>query len=254
MLSKKVQFLNKQNTKLTGYIDFPPDSIPEHYAVFAHCFTCSKDLKSIGNINRSLAKSGIAVLRFDFTGIGESEGYFPDTNYSGYTEDLVASADFLERNYKAPSLLIGHSLGGCIALETAHKIPSVRAVAVIGTPAEPSNLSVKLKKTKEKTELEGTAETEIGGVRFRFKKQFFSDIEMHKLEPFIRNLKNPLLILHSPADSYTPIENADQIFLTAEHPKSFISLDDIDHLMLKKEDANYVGEMIGVWAKRYLKI
>lgn len=249
---KKVHFLNSQNTKLTGYIDFPAEGSPEHFAVFAHCFTCSKDLKSIGNINRSLAKAGIAVLRFDFTGIGESEGHFPDTNYSGYIGDLISSADFLQKNYKAPSLLIGHSLGGCIVLETANKLPSVKAVAVIGTPAEPSDLSKRLKKTREKAELEGSAETTIGGLKFKFKKQFFDDIERHQLEPYIKNLKKPLLILQSQADTYTPSENAELIFKEAKHPKSFISLDNIDHLMLKKEDALYVGELIAVWARKYL--
>lgn len=253
MNSKKIHFLNKQHIKLSGYIDFPSDSEPAHYAVFAHCFTCSKDLKSIGNIDRSLTKAGIASLRFDFTGIGESEGYFPDTNYSNYIEDILASADFLEENYKAPSLLIGHSLGGCAAIESANKIPSVKALVTIGTPAEPSSLSVKLRKIKEKAILEGIAETEIGGLKFKFKKQFFDDIEKHKLEPFIRNLGKPLLIMQSTADTYTPVENAALIFQAAKYPKSFISLDDIDHLMLKKEDAYYAGELIAVWAKKYLK-
>ncbi len=252
MRTEKIKFLNRNGQKLTGYLDFPLNKTPKAYAIFAHCFTCSKDLKAIANINNSLANAGIASLRFDFTGIGESEGNFSDTNYTGYIDDVLSSAEFLNTNYKPPKLLIGHSLGGCIAIESAPKIPSAAAVAIIGTPAEPSNLSEKLKKTKERALSEGTAETEIGGLKFRFKKEFFDDIEKHILKPFIKNLNRPLLILHSPADTYTAIENAGLIFQAAQHPKSFISLDDVDHLMLKKEDALYIGELIAVWVSKYL--
>lgn len=252
MQTEKVNFLNKNGFKLTGYLDFPNDKSPRAFAVFAHCFTCSKDLKAIANIDEIIAEHGIATLRFDFTGIGESEGDFSTSNYSGYIEDIYSSVDFLTENYEPPKLLIGHSLGGCAAIESASNIKSIKAVAVIGTPAEPSNLSVKLKRTKEKALSVGEAETEIGGIKFNFKKQFFDDIEKHKLEPYIRNLRKPLLILHSPADTYTNIENAGLIFKSARHPKSFISLDDIDHLMLKKQDASYAGGLIGAWAQKYL--
>jgi putative redox protein len=252
MKSKKIHFLNKDGLKLAGYIDSPEDDTPIAYAIFAHCFTCSKDLKAIANIDSSLAKNGIATLRFDFTGIGESEGNFPETNYSGYLDDVLSAAEFLSANFKPPKLIIGHSLGGCIAIESASKIPSIKAIAVIGTPSEPSSLSHKLKKTKERAESEETGETTIGGVKFRFKKQFFDDLENHKLEPYIRNLSKPLLILHSPIDTYTPIESGEEIFETAKHPKSFVSLDKIDHLMLNKQDAMYVGDTIALWARRYL--
>lgn len=252
METEKINFLNRNGRKLTGYLDFPTGKNPKAYAIFAHCFTCSKDLKAIININESLADSGIASLRFDFTGIGESEGDFSTSNYTGYIEDILSSAEFLNKNYEPPELLIGHSLGGCIAIESVSKISSIKAIAVIGTPAEPSNLSVKLRRTKEKAVLEGIAETDIGGVKFRFRKEFFDDIEKHKIEPFIRNLQKPLLILHSPADTYSNIENAELIFQAAKQPKSFISLDDIDHLMLNKNDAMYAGRLIAVWAGKYL--
>lgn len=252
METEKIQFLNRNNLKLSGYLDFPPDKNPKAFAVFAHCFTCSKDLKAIANINESLTLSGIASLRFDFTGIGGSEGNFSDTNYSGYINDILSSFDFLKTNYELPKLLIGHSLGGCIAIESASKIHSVKAVAVIGSPAEPSNLSEKLKRTKIKAERDGIAETEIGGVKYKFKKDFFDDIDNHKLKEYITNLNKPLLIMHSPEDTYTNIENAALIFQAAKHPKSYISLDKIDHLMLNKKDAEYVGKIIAVWTDKYL--
>jgi alpha-beta hydrolase superfamily lysophospholipase len=253
MKSKKVSFPNKYGIKLCGYIDYPGEHAPEHFALFSHCFTCSKNLKSIANLNSALSRAGIASLRFDFTGIGESGGNFTDTNYSLYIDDLISASEFLAANYKPPSLVIGHSLGGCAAIESVCKIPSIRAVVTIGTPAEPSKLSEKLKTTKEKAEAHGFAEKTIGGKKYKFSKQFFDDIEQHKLEPYIRNLKKPLLILQSPVDSYTPFENAGLIYKAAGEPKSIISLDGFDHLLLKKEDAVYAGELIAVWSKKYLK-
>jgi alpha-beta hydrolase superfamily lysophospholipase len=252
MKSKKVHFLNSNYEKLYGYIDLP-ETEPISYAIFAHCFTCSKDLKSIAYINSSLANAGIATLRFDFTGIGESEGDFSESTYTGYINDLILASEYLSANYKAPQLLIGHSLGGCVVIEAVHKIPSVNAVVTLGTPAEPSSLSVKLKRTREKAEKGGFAQTEIGGVKFKFRKRFFEDIEEHILEPYIRNLSKPLLIMHSPVDDYTPIENAFLIFQAAKQPKSFISLDKIDHLMLNKRDAVYAGEVIAAWVRKYFK-
>ena len=248
----KVQFTNNKGLTLSGYMDMPENGIPIAYAVFAHCFTCSKDLKAIGNIDFSLAKEGIAVLRFDFTGIGESEGEFSDSNYSDYMNDLISSAEFLSSNYKAPKVLIGHSLGGCIAIESAEKIPSVNAVIVIGTPAEPSKLSAKLRRTKEKAESEGIAETEIGGIKYKFKKQFFEDLGNHRLEPYIKNLGKPLMVMHSPVDAYTPFEEGKKIFETAGNPKNFITLDNVDHLMLNKDDALYTGRVIAAWVKKYI--
>lgn len=252
METVKVQFTNSKGIILSGYLDLPENKKPIAFSIFSHCFTCSKDLKAIANIDKSLSDEGIAVLRFDFTGIGESEGEFSDTNYSDYLNDLISAAEFLEFNYEAPKVLIGHSLGGCIAIESADKIQSVKAVITIGTPAEPSRLSEKLRRTKAKAEIEGIAETEIGGIKYKFKKQFFDDIEKHRLEPFIKNLERPLLVMHSPIDSYTPFEEGEKIFQTAGYPKSFVSLDKVDHLMLNKEDALYIGSVIASWAKKYI--
>lgn len=252
MKTEQVRFTNKKGLILAGYLDLPGSGKPDAYAIFAHCFTCSKDLKAIANINFSLAKEGIASLRFDFTGIGESEGEFSDSDYSDYLNDLISSAEFLSSHYKAPKILIGHSLGGCVAIESAKDIQSVEAIVTIGTPAEPSKLSAKLRKTKTRAEEEGIAEVELGGIRYKFKRQFFDEIEKHRIEPYVKNLGKPLLILHSPVDNYTPVEDAGILFSEAQFPKSFVSLDNADHLMLNKNDAYYVGNIIAAWVKKYI--
>ena len=187
------------------------------------------------------------------TAIGESEGEFTETNFTTQIEDFLSAADYLEKNYRSPQLLIGHSLGGCVAIESALKLPSVNAVVTIATPAEPSNLSIKLKNTKARSLQDGTGETEIGGVKFKFKPQFWSDIESYSLKKDLPGLNRPLLILHSPLDTYTSIDNAGILFENAKQPKSIISLDDMDHLMLKKSDAHYVGDLIGTWFGKYMK-
>jgi pimeloyl-ACP methyl ester carboxylesterase len=253
MKTAKFLIKNKHGLNLAACLDSPEEGRPRAYAVFAHCFTCSKDLKAIANINEALTKYGIASLRFDMTGIGGSEGDFTDTNFTTQIEDFLSAADYLKNNYKSPQLVIGHSLGGCVALESAIKLPSVNAAAVIATPAEPSNLSIKLKNTKARSIREGIGETDIGGLKFRFKPRFWDDIESYSLKKDLQKLDRPLLILHSPADTYTDIENAGILFRNAKNPKSFISLDDMDHLMLKKADACYVGDLIGTWFKRYIK-
>ncbi len=252
MQSEDVYFISKYGLKLAGTIDKPDSGDIKNFAIFSHCFTCTKELKAIANIDSALCNSGIAVLRFDYTGIGKSEGKFTDSNYSMYLDDLDTAFKFLSKEYKAPSLYIGHSLGGCIAIESACSNKSVKAVAVIGTPAEPSTLAIKLKNTRERAIKNGTGTANIGGIDFDFKPEFFYDLEKHNLKSCIEKLNKPLLILHSPADTYTSIEIASKIFTAAKHPKSFISLDDIDHLMLKKEDAVYTGSLIAAWAVKYM--
>jgi len=251
MKTVKLHIPNKKGLKLAAKLDTPLGNI-KAYAIFAHCFTCSKDLKAVININNSLSKMGIAALRFDMTGIGESEGNFSDTNFTTQIDDFLSAAKFISRNYEHPKLLIGHSLGGCVAIYSALKLQYVKAVAVIGTPAEPSSLSYKLKNTKKRAIENGVSETEIGGVKFQFKPQFFYDIESYNLKNELKNLKRPFLILQSLGDKYTDISNASILFQNAKHPKSFISLDNMDHLMLKKEDACYVGKLIGAWADKYI--
>ncbi len=247
MKSKKIWIVNQKGFKLAAYLDLPDNEEPEKYAVFAHCFTCSKDLKSIANIDESLTNFGIGVLRFDMTGIGESEGDFSDTNFTTQTEDFISAAEYLKLNYQPPALAIGHSMGGCVAIEAALRLPDIKAVVTIGTPAEPSNISVKLKNTKARSIRDGTGTTEIGGVKFQFKPQFWKDIESYHLKGDLPGLNRPILILHSPVDSYTPYENGEELYRIANEPKKFISLDNIDHLMLKKSDAKRVGKIISEW-------
>jgi alpha-beta hydrolase superfamily lysophospholipase len=248
----KLNIPNKRGQNLAACIDVPDDSgEPKAYAVYAHCFTCTKDLKAIENINYSLTIYNIAVIRFDMTGIGESEGNFEDTNFTTQIQDFIAVAEFLSGNYKAPSLAIGHSLGGCVAIECALKLKSIKAVAVIAAPAEPSMLSVKLKKTKAEANKEGIARRNIGGVKYTFKREFFEDIESYNMKHDMANLKKPLLILQSPSDTYTDYSNAQTIYNLAKEPKELISLGGLDHLMLRKADARYVGKLIGEWFEKY---
>jgi alpha-beta hydrolase superfamily lysophospholipase len=252
MKTDELIIINRHGLKLAANLDSPSEGKPKAYAVFAHCFTCSKELKSIANINSSLAEFGIATLRFDMTGIGSSEGSFSDTNFTTQIEDLLDAAGYLNENYWAPSLLIGHSLGGAVSLCSLPQIESVKAVVTIASPAEPAYLANKLRNTKNRANLEGLAETEIGGVKFKFKPGFFTDIESYSLKPIQKKIETPYLIMHSPADTYSDLSNAEELFAHANQPKSFISLDDIDHLMLKKEDAVYVGKLIGTWSEKYI--
>ncbi|MCC6864807.1 MAG: alpha/beta fold hydrolase [Ignavibacteria bacterium] len=252
MKTIEVNFKNSKNITLAGEIDLPSAENISSYAVFAHCFTCSMKLKAIANINRSLTKQGIAVLRFDMTGIGSSQGSFPDSNFTTQIDDVISAANFLERNYSAPKLLIGHSLGGAAILFASAKLYSPKALVTIAAPAEPSNMSIKLRNTKMQSIKTGVAETEIGGIKFNFKPQFFADIEKYNAAELQKGIHLPYLAMHSTADTYSGIENGLKLFSQANQPKSFISLDNIDHLMLNKNDAFYVGNIIAVWAKKYL--
>jgi alpha-beta hydrolase superfamily lysophospholipase len=237
---------------LASRFDMSGNGHPEVYSMLIPCFTCSKDLKPIVNLSSALIELGLAVFRFDFTGLGESEGDFSNITYSMMLEDLMDAADYLQGTYGSPGLLIGHSLGGCLAIEAAHLIPSVKAVVTIGSPSEPSNISKKLSRTRNEAVKKGFAITEIGGMKFKLRRQFFEDIEKHYLEPFITGLNKPLLVMHSSIDTYGSINEGLKIFETAKQPKSFISLDKIDHLMLNKKDTLYIGGLISAWVKRYL--
>lgn len=251
MTSKKIEFTGALNENLSAKIDLPDGEV-KAYALFAHCFTCSKDLKAVGNITKGLAEFGIATFRFDFTGLGQSSGDFSDTNFSSNIEDLVAAAEYMNDEYESPSILIGHSLGGAAVLQAAHRIDSVKAVSVIGAPADPAhvkeNFSLKIDEIEEK----GSAEVSLAGRPFTIKKQFLDDLEETSMRDKIRGLDRALIIFHSPIDNQVGIDNAQKIFIAAKHPKSFISLDEADHLLSTASDSIYVGKVLGTWAEKYL--
>lgn len=251
MNAQKITFPNKDGELLGARLDTPA-GMPTAYALFAHCFTCTKNIRAVGNIAQALTQAGIAVLRFDFTGLGESEGDFANTNFSSNTDDLVMAAEFLAAEYESPQLLIGHSLGGAAVLHAAARIPSVKAVATIGAPADPAHVTHMLTDAKAIIEQEGEAEVLLAGRPFKIKKQFLDDLEQVSMTEAISKLKRALLVLHAPLDTTVGIENAATIFQTARHPKSFISLDNADHLLSNKADSLYAGAMIAGWAMRYL--
>lgn len=240
----KVQFNNKNKERLSGILELPADQQPHNYVLFAHCFTCSKNLTAIGNISNALTQAGFGVLRFDFTGLGESEGDFADTDFSGNVDDLLEAAGFLEREYQAPTVLIGHSLGGTASIFAADKLPAVKAVAVIGAPADPEHVTHLLRSAEAEIIEKGKAVVNIGGRDFTIKKQFLDDLKNKPVNDIVRNWGKSLLIFHSPQDKIVGIQNAEKIFKAAFHSKSFISLDGADHLMSNKKDSYYVGQVI----------
>ena len=249
--SGKVEFAGAQGHMLAARLDMPELS-PGAFAVFAHCFTCSKDTRAAAYISAALVAQGIAVLRFDFTGLGGSEGDFANTNFSSNVGDLVAAADWLRREHSAPQLLVGHSLGGAAVLAAAPRIPEARAVATVNAPAHPAHVLQHLVQAKSEILAQGEAEVQLGGRPFRLKRQFIEDIEGHKLDVIVARLGKALMVFHAPHDQTVGIDNAAHLFTTARHPKSFVSLDDADHLLSRKEDALYVGQVLAAWVHRYL--
>ena len=250
--SEKVEFTGSQGDKLAARLELPDAGAPKAYALFAHCFTCTKDIFAAARIASGLADAGIAVLRFDFTGLGHSEGEFANTNFSSNVGDLVSAADFLRESYEAPRIIIGHSLGGAAVLAAAPRMPEAVAVATIGAPAEPAHVRHLFQEARPEIEAKGEAEVLLAGRPFRIQMQFLEDIEGHKLAETLGGLKKALLVFHAPRDATVGIENAGKIFAAAKHPKSFVSLDDADHLLSRKSDAVYVATVLAAWATRYL--
>ncbi len=249
--SKKITFAGAAGDQLAARLDLP-DGKPQAYALWAHCFSCTKDIFAASRVAGGLTAKGIAVLRFDFTGLGGSEGDFANTNFSSNVGDLVAAADYLRDNFEAPKMLIGHSLGGTAVLAGAGQVPEVEAVCTIGAPADPAHIAHLFQESRAEIEEKGEAEVLLVGRPFRIKKQFLEDIESQKLEHDIAAMKKALLVFHSPVDATVGIESAGRIFQAAKHPKSFVSLDDADHLLSRKEDAAYVADLISAWAARYI--
>ncbi len=252
MTTERIHFPGALGDRLSARIDRPVHGPPRGWALFAHCFTCGKNLKPVVNIARALNQEGIGVLRFDFTGLGESEGDFADTNFSSNVEDLVAAGRFMEDEGIAPDLLVGHSLGGAAVLHAAASLPSVVAVATIGAPSETAHVLRHIHGSEKEIEETGEATVTLGGRPFQIRRQFLRDLEATAMENAVRGLGRALLVLHSPVDETVGIDNAAALFQMARHPRSFISLDDADHLLMDERDSRYAGRAIAGWASRYL--
>jgi uncharacterized OsmC-like protein/alpha-beta hydrolase superfamily lysophospholipase len=251
MPAEKFDFRSAQGNTLAALLD-RPDGPVRAVALFAHCFTCGKDIKAARRIAEGLTLHGIAVLRFDFTGLGGSEGEFANTTFSSNVDDLVAAADHLREKLAAPAILIGHSLGGAAMLAAAHRIAEARAVVTIAAPCDPAHVAGLLGEHVDKIRSQGEVEVNLAGRPFRIRRELLDDIAEQKLTERIKNLHKALLIFHSPTDDTVGIDNASHIFLAAKHPKSFISLADADHLLSRPSDAAYVANVIAAWAERYL--
>ncbi len=253
MNSKTYTFVNADGHLLAARLDLPPLRTPRAYALFSHCFTCSKELVAVRNISSALTEAGIAVFRFDFPGLGKSEGSFSETTFTTNVDDLYRASQFLKEIAEAPQIIIGHSLGGAAAIRAASLIDSVRVVVTIGTPADPVHITHLLSSKLGEIESEGAATVSIAKRDFLIKQAFIDDLESVSMEDATRRLRKALLIFHSPVDEMVGIENAASIYGRALHPKSFISLDGADHLLSNPDDSRYVGQTIAAWATRYLE-
>ncbi len=251
MRSEHFEFTNAEGERLAALLDLPLGK-PNAFALFAHCFTCGKDNRAAKRIAQRLAINGIAALRFDFTGLGDSEGEFADTHFSSNVDDLVAAADHLRKVHEAPAILIGHSLGGAAVIAAAHRIPEARAIVTIAAPADPSHVTGLFKEHVDRIRDAGEVEVRLAGRPFTIKREFLDDVTERKLDDCLVNLRKALLVFHSPTDEVVGIDNASFIFTHAKHPKSFVSLAGADHLLSKKSDADYVANVIAAWAGRYL--
>lgn len=250
MKTIKLKFKNKTDISLAGILNLP-DS-PISFAIYAHCFTCSKDIPVAYHICKTLAQKNIATLRFDFTGLGDSAGEFSDSSFSTNIDDIISTSDYLRSHYQSPKLLIGHSLGGTAAIAAAGKLDNIKAVATIASPHKPSHVLTHFEEVKNALQQQDETTADILGREFIIKKQLLNDIESYDHQSLIENLDLPILILHSPTDKTVSIQEASNLFMAATHPKSFMSLDTIDHLVSEKSDAQYIAGNIFSWAYRYI--
>ncbi len=252
MSVQKFAFASAAGHQLDGRIEMPAQ-VPTAYALFAHCFTCTKDSIAAVRVARALAAQGIAVLRFDFTGLGSSEGEFANTNFTSNVTDLIAAADMLRDRYEAPKLLIGHSLGGAAVLAAGPQIPEVLAVATVAAPSDPAHVAgVLTPDALAAIQRDGEADVELAGRPFRLKRQFLEDISAQRLDHAVAGLGAALLVMHSPVDQLVDVDHARRIYQAARHPKSFIALDGADHLLTNRADSAYVARVLAAWASRYL--
>jgi putative redox protein len=252
MPQERFQFTNRHGFDLSARLDKPATGDTLNYALFAHCFTCGKDIKAAYHIARALNREGIGVFRFDFTGLGNSQGNFADTNFSTNVSDLIDAAHFMESRRMTPRILIGHSLGGAAVIQAAPAIPSAQAVVAIAAPSEPAHLAQHLETIREPLLDTGEAEIVIAERRLTIKKQLIDDIAQADIETTLKDLDRALLILHSPRDTVVDIDHAGRLYRAARHPKSFVSLDNADHLLSDPKDSRYAGGLIAAWARPYL--
>ena len=253
MKRQKLNIPNKKGQILNAYLELPANQKPSIYTIFAHCFTCTSSLSAVKNISRSLTNHGFGVVRFDFTGLGRSEGEFQDSHFSANVSDLIAVNNFISENYQAPALLVGHSLGGAAVLVAASKLNNIKTVATVGAPADVNHVKHLFSHGIEDVETKGEVEINIGGRPFKINKDFVDDFNKTDLPTIVASLKKPLLIMHSPIDKTVGIKNAEKIYHSAHHPKSFVTLDNADHLLMNPDDSSYAGNIIGTWAQRYFK-
>ena len=251
MQSTKLNIQNAKGFQLQAYLELPANQKPKYFAIFAHCFTCSSNLKPVKNISRVLTAHGFGVVRFDFTGLGESEGEFADSYFSANVDDLLAVHAYMKDHYEAPALLVGHSLGGAAVIVAASQLETVKAVAIIGAPATIEHVKKHFSHHVEEIAQKGDVEVNIGGRPFKINQEFVDDFDKTDLPEITKQLRKPILIMHSPFDKIVGIENAHKLYKNAHHPKSFISLNDADHLLLNQKDSTYVGNMIGAWVQSY---
>ena len=251
MPSERIEFVGSLGEPLAGRLD-TPDTPPHAWAIFAHCFTCSKDSKAAAYIARALSEAGFGVLRFDFTGLGGSGGDFANTHFSSNVDDLLAAADWLREQHGAPSLLIGHSLGGAAVLAAAQRVADCKAVVTVGAPFDPAHVAHQLGEDLQVIEAEGEACVSLAGRQFKIRRAFVEDLNGQPQADRIRALAKPLLILHAPLDKTVGVDNARRIFETALHPKSFVALDGADHLLNRAEDARFAASLIAAWSRRYV--
>jgi putative redox protein len=250
--SERIDFVGADgDSRLAARLDLPAEE-PRAYALFAHCFTCGKDIYAASQISERLTRHGFGVLRFDFTGIGASEGEFANTDFASNIGDLLAAVRWMRSQGRAPAVLVGHSLGGTAVLAAAGEIPEARAVCTLAAPAEPGHVRHLFTPSIDAIETRDEAEVRIAGRPFRVRKEFLADIEAHALDRKIGQLRKALLVFHGPRDEIVGIDSATRIFVAARHPKSFVSLDDADHLLSRRSDAEYVADVIAAWARRYL--
>jgi putative redox protein len=245
MRTTKLEIINKKGLQLQAYLEVPTNQKPTHFAIFAHYFSCNSNFKAVKNISRSLTNHGFGMLRFDFTRLGKSEGAFAESHFSANVDDLIDVNKYLETHYKAPSLLIGHSLGGAAAIVAASKLENIKAVSTIGAPANAAQVTHLFSHAIEEIATKGEVEVHIGGRPFKINQDFVADFSKTDLSKIIKKLRKPLLVMHSPIDKIVGIENAHEIYHNARHPKKFVSLDDADHLVTNTEDSMYIGDMIG---------